>query len=70
MLRPTTPHSRQAELNRPIAHVGDNLDRLLGLLERARVEQDGRARVDRRTSYRALAVAIASPRRVRARSCA
>ena len=60
MLRPGTQPNRQPEPRRPLRQVGDNLDRLLGLLELARVEQAGRARGDRDDSYRALAGAIVS----------
>lgn len=45
-----------SEHPRPIPFVGDNLDRLLALLEAARVEQTGREP----RGYRALAAAIAS----------
>ena len=52
---------------RPIAYVGDNLDRLLGLLEAARGEQQQREWLERETSHLALAEMVAYTPRPRRR---
>ena len=43
---------------RPIPRVGDNLDRLLDLLDRARLEQEARMFRDSVAPYRALLEAV------------
>ncbi len=52
---------------RPIPNVGDNLDRLLGLLEAASLEQQQREWSERETSYLALAELVAYAPRSRRR---
>jgi hypothetical protein len=48
---------------RPIPRVGDNLDRLLDLLDRARLEQQAREYRDSAEPYRALLAAVAERER-------
>ena len=70
MPRKETRRSLGGDLRRAIPYVGDNLDRLLGLLERARDERACRDWADREASYRVLAAAIVAARPVRMRTCA
>lgn len=67
MRRISAQHTRTNEQPRPIAYVGDNLDRLLGLLDAARVEQQQREWPDREASYLALAEMVAYAPRPRRR---
>jgi hypothetical protein len=55
MLRAHDQATPPTELRLPVRYLGDNLDRLLGLLAAARAEQDRRARAERAVTYRLAA---------------
>jgi hypothetical protein len=64
----------RAELNLPIRYLGDNLDRLLGLLNAAQTDQETQVRLDRAADRRSAARVrldrAASRRLVARRRCA
>ena len=63
MLQTVSPQTSQSSSLRPIPYVGDNLDRLLDLLDAARAEQHIRAATSPDAPYRTLATEIARSRR-------